>query len=137
MLILKTSAATLASVVANQKHALVGMPRHWHPGELALISKNRTDCRSERQIQWVMTIDDIREILPGESQHYWPGTEGRWRFLVVGHGVKALKRPFDLSEVLGADADYYSPVVTVATLKHADELRVQARLDADEEVVAS
>lgn len=54
MFLFKTSGATLASVVKNEKHAFNGQPRAWHIGEIVLISKNLEDCdKSEPQIQYV------------------------------------------------------------------------------------
>ncbi len=117
MLLFKTSGTTLDSVVRNQKHAFNGKPRDWHIGEIVLVSKNLADCgKSERQIQYVMALDSIRSILPGESERYWPGTEGRWRYLVLCRDTKRIGRPFNLQDALGASAKEYSPVMTFKRL---------------------
>ncbi len=83
MLLFKTSGRTLGSVVANQCHAFRGQPKDWARGEVVLVSKNRGDCApGEKQIQHVMRLVTVRPLRPGESERLWPGTEGRWRFLV-------------------------------------------------------
>jgi hypothetical protein len=87
MFLFKTSGRTLGSVIANQKHAFRGRPREWDVGEWVLVSKNRADCApTDRQIQYLMKLESIRALEPGESEHYWPGTEGRW----IYSGVRSI-----------------------------------------------
>ena len=130
MLLFKTSGATLRSVIANQRHAFLNRPKRWCPGELILVSKNRTDCRAgEKQIQYVMVLDDIRPVRQGEVKEYWPGNEGRWRFIAVCHGAAAVAEPFDLVDALGADGDAYRTVINFATLLPQHEVLVLARLN--------
>jgi hypothetical protein len=113
MYLFKTSGETFVSVVSNQKHAFASMPTDWIPGELVLVSKNKADCsRDERQIQYVMRLDDIRLLRPGEAEAYWPGNEGRWKYLVICRDAKPVKQPFNLEEVLGEDSRAYGPVMT-------------------------
>lgn len=126
MFLFKTSGATLPSVVTNQKHAFSGQPRDWHVGEIALVSKNLADCgNSERQIQYLMAIESIRPIQRGESERYWPGTEGRWRYLVRCHNTQRINRPFNLKEALGISANEYAAVMTFKRLTpdHEAQLR--------------
>lgn len=126
MLLFKTSGATLDSVVKNQKHAFERRPRHWHIGEIVLVSKNRRDCdRCERQIQYVMTLDSIRSIVPGESERYWPGNEGRWRYLVLCRDTKRISRPFDLRDALGASEKEYRAVMTFKRLTPDHEAKLR------------
>lgn len=127
MYIFKTSGETYGSVVGNQKHAFLGMPKEWYLGEWVLVSKNRRDCRrGEKQIQFIMMIDYIRTLLPGEAQRLWPGNEGRWRYVVACKGGKHLTRPFDLAEAIGSTRDYegYHGVVTFKRMPPDDEERV-------------
>lgn len=113
MYLFKTSGKTFNSVIANQKHAFSAMPRDWHPGELVLVSKNRADCNhGEKQIQYTMKLDDIRPLAPGEAEKYWPGNEGRWKYLVVCRNTKFINQPFDLEEIIGEDSKSYGPVMT-------------------------
>jgi len=129
MFLFKTSGATLASVVKNQKHAFSNRPRDWHSGEIVIISKNRADCsKSERQIQYVMKIDYIRPIEPGESELYWPGTEGRWRHLVQCRETQRISHPFNLQEALGACAKEYSTVMTFKRFDSDHEAQIRAFL---------
>lgn len=125
MFLFKTSGRTIGSVVANQKHAFRGMPREWTRGELVLVSKNRADCAlGEKQIQYTMRLASIRPLEPGEAELFWPGTEGRWRYLVSCSDARKLVRPFNLHEALGAKADGYSNVMTYKRLECEDERRV-------------
>ena len=66
-----------------------------------LVSKNKGDLKvDEKQIQYTMTIRDVRELKRGESQRIWPGNEGSWKYLI---------EPFDLKDVLGIDSRKYGP----------------------------
>src|SRR5438309_2476957 len=110
MYVFKTSATTLGAVVAHQRHAFVSRPRDWEPGELVLVSKNRTDCRAgEKQIQYVMRIRDVKHLANGEAEKYWPGNEGRWKYLIRCDSTHRLRTPFNLRDVLGESANIYDP----------------------------
>ncbi|MBM3224444.1 MAG: DUF4268 domain-containing protein, partial [Candidatus Tectomicrobia bacterium] len=133
MFLFKTSGATLASVVKNQKHAFKGYPRDWDVGEVVLISKNIADCgRGERQIQYVMALDSIRPIEPGESERYWPGTEGRWHYLVQCRDTQRINHPFNLQEALGVSATEYKAVMTFKRFNPEHERRIRAFLNLRE-----
>src|SRR3954470_11860943 len=102
MLLFKTSGLTLESVVLNKRHAFVNRPVDWKPAELVLISKNKADCRpDEKQIKAIMRVASIRRLQVNEAERLWPGTEGRWRYLVIFDLSFSLGSSFDLSDVLG------------------------------------
>ncbi len=125
MFLFKTSGRTIKSVVANQKHAFNGQPKEWVVGEPVLVSKNRADCgMSERQVQYVMHLRKIRCLRPGEADRYWPGNEGRWRYLFECYDTVRLTRPFDLQEALGLDAEPYRSVMTFKRFDRSDEKKV-------------
>jgi len=129
--IFKTSGETYGSAIGNQKHAFLGMPKEWYPGEWVLVSKNRRDCkRGEKQIQFIMMIDDIRSLRPGEAQKLWPGNESRWKYLVEGKDGSHVRRPFDLADIIGWKKYYkeYHGVVTFKRLPHDDEDKVMEHL---------
>jgi 5-methylcytosine-specific restriction protein A len=82
MLLFKTSANTINSVVANQKHAFKGQPQNWESGEIILVSKNRNDCRpGEKKIQYIMFLDNIRQTGDKEFEKYWPNNKRRWKYI--------------------------------------------------------
>ncbi len=113
MYLFKTSGKTFNSVIRNQKHAFASMPRDWHPNEIVLVSKNKTDCNyREKQIQYTMRLDDIRLLLPWEVEKYWPGNEGRWKYLVLCENTKIISHPFNLEDILGVGSKPYKPVMT-------------------------
>jgi len=113
MYLFKTSGKTFDSVIKNQKHAFSSMPRDWHPNEIVLVSKNKADCNyGEKQIQYTMRLVDIRPLRPGEVEKYWPGNEGRWKYLVICENTKIINQPFNLEDILGEDARSYAPVMT-------------------------
>ena len=102
MLIFKTSKETINSVVENKKHAFENEPKDWFKGEIALICKNRKDCdKWEKQIKYIMIVDNIRFTDNDEVNRLWPGNRNRWNFIVEGSDVKRLSKPFNLNEVLG------------------------------------
>jgi hypothetical protein len=123
MLLFKTSGKTINSVVANQKHAFKGRPNNWEPGEIILVSKNRNDCRpGEKQIQYIMFLDQIRETNDEEFEKYWPNNKGRWKYIADCTKTVRLQRPFNIEEVLGpASFQKYGPVVTFKKVDPIDE----------------
>jgi hypothetical protein len=130
MYLFKTSGQTFHSVIANQKHAFLNAPASWHPGEIVLVSKNRTDCRpGERQIKYLMEIESIRTLRPGESEMYWPGSEGRWRHLVSCRETRRVE-PFDLEHALGRSASRYATVQSFSRIFPEHEERLIAYMES-------
>ena len=83
MFLFKTSGDTFKSVIKNQKHAYGFEPRNWAKNELVLVSKNKNDCeKGEKQIQYIMRLDNVRKLRIGEIEKYWPGNnKDRWKYL--------------------------------------------------------
>jgi hypothetical protein len=124
----KTSGATFKSVIRNEKHAFSSKPKDWHVGELVLVSKNKTDCHHrEKQIQYTMKLRDVRPLLRGEAEKYWPGTDGRWKYLIVCHGTTAIQ-PFNLEDVLGEEYEAYSPIMTFKKVSPDHERKIEGYL---------
>ncbi|MDH5298062.1 MAG: hypothetical protein OEV91_03505 [Desulfobulbaceae bacterium] len=122
MYLFKTSGKTFNSVIKNQKHAFSSMPRAWYPNEIILISKNKNDCNHrEKQIQYTMRLDDIRPLKPGESDKYWPGTEGRWKYLVLCENTKLINQPFNLKDIFDEDSKLYRTVQLYRKFDHEHE----------------
>jgi hypothetical protein len=124
MYLFKTSGATYSSVIKNQKHAYIGMPKDWYPGELVLVSKNKVDCEPyEKQIQCIMKLDNIRTLQPGESELFWPGNGKNWQYLFECKEIVKLTQPFDLNQAIG-QVEYknnYRRVMTYKRLSSAHE----------------
>jgi dCTP diphosphatase len=130
MYLFKTSGATFDSVIANAKHAFRGKPQEWSVGEWVLVSKNKEDCRpGEKQIQYVMRLHDIRPLRPQEAEHYWPGNEGRWRWMVDCRDTRQLARPFNLKEALKELVGDFAGVMTYKRLGATHEELVREFLD--------
>ena len=127
MYLFKTSGATFNSVIKNEKHAFASKPKVWYVGELVLVSKNKTDSHEEKQIQYTMKLRDIRPLLRGEAEKYWPGTDGRWKYLIVCDSTTAIQ-PFNLEDVLGEDCKEYSPVMTYKKVSPDHEKLIQEYL---------
>ena len=126
MYLFKTSGRTFDSVIKNEKHAFSSMPKDWYYNELILVSKNKRDCDAgEKQIQYVMRLVDIRPLGPGEVEKYWPGNEGRWKYLFICKDTKPLNEPFNLIDLLGEDAKPYGPVVTFRKLEPKHETIIE------------
>jgi hypothetical protein len=127
MYLFKTSGATFSSVISNQKHAYDRAPKNWYPGEIVLVSKNKVDCQpGEKQIQYIMRLDNILPLVSGESEHYWPGSEGRWQYLFECGDTKKLKGPFNLYELICKEAHKkeYRGVVTFTRLHENHEATI-------------
>src|SRR4051812_31939052 len=118
MLLFKTSGKTINSVIANQKHAFNSQPKEWEPGEIILVSKNRTDCKpAEKQIQYIMFLETIRKANDKEFEKYWPGNKGRWKYMADCSKTVRLQKPFNIDEVLGPESSQdFGPVVTFKKL---------------------
>lgn len=129
MYLFKTSGATFNSVIKNEKHAFTSMPGDWAPGELILVSKNKVDCRAtEKQIQYTMQLTDIRPLKTGEANLYWPGSEGRWHYLVLCENTRVVNQPFNLEEILGAESRSYGPIMTYRKVSPAHDKIIEAYL---------
>lgn len=131
MYILKTSGATIVNVIKYQKHAFKNKPKEWCSGELALISKNKNDCqRGEKQIQYITKLNNIRELRPGEAENLWPGSEGRWDYLVKCGDMQQISEPFDISDIIGKEkyTNEYSSVVCFKRLPSCDEELVREHI---------
>jgi hypothetical protein len=59
-----------------------------------------------------MRLVDIRRLQYGEVEKYWPGNEGRWKYLVLCKSTKLISQPFNLEDIIGDSAIPYGPVVT-------------------------
>ena len=126
MLLFKTSGETFDSVIRNQKHAFVGEPRSWSPGELVLVSKNKKSLAPrEKQIQYSMRLMNVRRLIPGEAGTFWPGNEGRWNYLMECADTIELREPFNLDEVLGNESEIYRPVVTFKRILPQHESKIE------------
>jgi hypothetical protein len=123
----KTSGATFDSVIRNEKHAFSSKPKDWYVGELVLVSKNKTDCHGKKQIQYTMKLRDIRPLLRGEAEKYWPGTDGRWKYLIVCDSTTAI-RPFNLEDILRDESRVYSPIMTFKKVSPDHEKLIQEYL---------
>lgn len=125
MYLFKTSGETFNNVITHQKHAFRGMPQDWYQGEIVLVSKNQSDLdRGEKQTSYIMKISNIRRLRPGEADRYWPGNEGRWKYLVECYDTKQLAIPFNLREIVGRNAQRYGPVQSFTKIRTNDEQRI-------------
>ena len=43
-----------------------------------------------------MYLNNIRPISHDESERYWPGNLGRWKYIVDGYGIINLSKSFNL-----------------------------------------
>jgi hypothetical protein len=75
-----------------------------------------------------MRLIEIRPIEPREADKYWPGNEGRWRYLVICNDKKRIIQPFNLEEVIGDESRSYRSVMTFSKLKVAQERLVEEYL---------
>ena len=101
MLLFKTAGDTINSVVSNQRHAFLRIPKDWYKREIILISKNRKDCRKdEKQIQHIMYLDEMRPTSHQEIEKYWPNNFGRWKYIAICSKSTKLQKPFDLDDII-------------------------------------
>jgi hypothetical protein len=123
MYLFKTSGETFESVIQNQRHAYPNKPRSWYRDEIVLVSKNKDACSpGEKQIQYVMRIQNIRQVENDEIERYWPGNRGRWKWIIDGYDTIKLIKPFDLRDVIGERASVYLHVVNFKKVKPEDEI---------------
>lgn len=125
MLLFKTSAATLDSVIENKKHALHHEPKSWYKNEVLLISKRRKDCaRGEKQIQYIMILDSIQKLDHSEIKPYWPNADNNWNYLVTCSKVIPVPKPFDLVDVIGENKKDYGPSLKPKKISKLDEEKI-------------
>ncbi len=130
MYLFKTSEKTFDSVISNQKHAFSGKP-NCYVGELILLSKNKTDClQNEKQIQYIMRFEGIREATDSEIEQLWPGNSGRWRWIVDCYDTIKIENPFNLEDILGfEESKRYGPVMTFVQLDRTSEETIATYLE--------
>lgn len=122
MYIFKTSGETFDSVIRNQKHAFRTKPSELYPGELILVSKNKSDlAQNEKQIMYTMRFKDIRIATDEEIELFWPGNQGRWDYIIDCNDTKPVSIPFNLEDVLGYEARIYKPIVTFKKIESRHE----------------
>ncbi|MBT4033807.1 MAG: hypothetical protein HON27_13505 [Candidatus Marinimicrobia bacterium] len=126
MYLFKTSGATFKSVIENQKHAFRGKPKEIKPGEIILVSKNKSSCVSgEKQIQYIMHYDGARTANYSEVESLWPGNSGRWNWIIDCKNTKRLSLPFDLQEIIGRKQySHYRVVQTACRILPDDEKKI-------------
>jgi len=127
MLLFKTSGKTFDSVISNQKHAFKSKPSNWSQSETVLVSKNLSDCvRGEKQIQYIMKINEIRLANQEELETLWPGNIDRWRYIADCYDTTRLPTPFNLDDILGTESRTYSPVMTFKKLSSPHVEKIEA-----------
>ncbi len=133
MYLFKTSGATFQSVVENQKHAFVNLPGSLTPGDLILVSKNKSDCvDGEKQIQYTMRYKGARPISDSEVNILWPGNSGRWNWIIDCYETRALANPFDLEEAIGHEQYlHYRNVQTFAPIALEDEDKLKSFINLE------
>jgi len=93
------------------------------------LNQNKNDCdNNEKQIQYTTRIIAIRPLEPGEAERYWPGNEGRWKYIVICEDTKPIYQPFNLEEILGENSIRYKPIMTFKKFDPQDEERVKTYL---------
>ena len=129
MYLFKTSGKTFDSVIANQKHAFRGKPSDWYAGEIVLVSKNKADLNFwEKQISYIMKINNIRQLIPGEIQRYWPTSTNNWKWLVECFDTVQLPKTFNLYDIQGLNNEKYNHIQTFCKIAQEDEARILAFL---------
>ena len=140
MFLFKTSGDTINNVVRYEKHAFPNQPKNWHSGDLALISKNASDCRKyrgkriEKQIQFIAELINIRSLIPGESDRYWPGENNNWKYLVELGNMHKLSQFFDLRDVI-RNFRRYGPPESFAKIDSIDEATIRRHLISNGDLI--
>lgn len=124
MLLFKTAGDTFNSVIANQKHAFFRIPKNWESREIVLVSKNKKYCRKgEKQIQYIMFLDDLRRTTQEEIEIYWPNNFGRWKFIADCNTTTKLKKPFNLEDIIEyAQLQPYKNITPAMKIYHNHEM---------------
>jgi len=112
MLLFKVSERTINGVINYKAYALVGMPRSWVGGEIALLSKNKKDCiANEKQIKYIGIIKNICEDR-NRILDIWPKYGSRWKYKVIFSDLIKLENPFNLEDILADDSRAYKSAVS-------------------------
>lgn len=137
MLIFKTSAATLESVLVHSKHASKDNLQA-QPGELILIQQTLSTLKAgEKSIQWVMEYEETYADTFGESEQIW---QRRWPYIIRCSNPRRVE-PFNITE-LQVSTKNYGSAMKYAWIDSLDELVIRdwiclsqdELVDLDEEV---
>ncbi len=131
MHIFKASAETYDSVISNQKHAFANSPKDISPGDIIILSKNKSGLRQgEKQIAHYAILKKIRACTDEEIETLWPGNPGRWKFITEFSEVRQIEPTFNLEEVLSAErTKHYSYLMTHGKISIEDESVIQGRIN--------
>ena len=132
MYLLKATGATYRKVIRQSKHAFPHQPKGEADDRFVLLSKNKEDCTTtERQIQHVAKILNVRDPHPGELDKAFSGVDASTRWRCVGdlYWGRPLVNPFNLSEVAGLNYKRYDTVQNFAALDHLDAVAVVKHLE--------
>lgn len=138
MYIFKTSGKTFNSVISNQKHAFSGKP-NCYTGELILVSKNKSDCQQkEKQIQYIMRFERIREAMNIEIEKLWPGNSGRWKYIIDCYNTIKIENPFNLEDILSIEESLrYGPVRTFVQLDLLSTEKIMTYLEDNNVLISA
>jgi hypothetical protein len=129
--IFKASAETYESVISNQKHAFANSPQNINPGDIIVLSKNKSGLqKGEKQISHYAILSKIRRCTDQEIEELWPGNNGRWKYITDFLETRRFEPAFNLEEILPADrTKHYSSVMTHARFSAEDESIIKTLIE--------
>jgi len=71
-----------------------------------------------------MQLVEIRRLSSGEVERYWPGNEGRWKYLFVCDNTELINQPFNLEDILGEEYRPYWPIMTYRKINPEHEHKI-------------
>ncbi|MEP6494877.1 MAG: hypothetical protein ABJF01_19475 [bacterium] len=102
--ILKTSPATIGSVLHRAKHATDKLPIDLQVGTLLLIHQAASGSTTPPRITHLMKVAGIRRDLSDETDKIW----GRhWDWIIDGEGLREFVRPIPIGRLGTASGKNY------------------------------
>ena len=96
MFIVNCKESTIGQVIANDKYASQGKPKHAEKGDVILVAKRRTDLKKgEKSIKHIMYYDRIEKDTEGVSLRLW---ENQWEYILYGYDGQSIP-PFDIEDI--------------------------------------
>ena len=123
MLLLKTRAETLETVIKHSKHALHSIPNGIKRGDILLIAQTvHTLKKHQKSIRYLMFFDECYEDRDNESDALWGK---HWKYIIKGK-IQPIE-PFDIKDIQVSKKNYAS-VMTYCFLSAEDEIAVKEYL---------
>jgi 5-methylcytosine-specific restriction enzyme A len=119
MMLFRTSAATLKTVLNEAKHAFNTPPRKAKEGDIILVCEKVNEAPNRKPIRWIMEYVQSYEDTQDEAQRLWGK---QWNYIVECRNVRSIEA-FDIRKLQITKVNYLA-TQTFAYVREDDEKEI-------------